>query len=329
MKIPILAMVLIATLPAFGQFIEFSFPSPSPYISGLAYNGDLFALDSLSRVLYKMNENNGTVLDTISIPDTPNPPVGLTAYGDTLWFAESGTGIVHKIDIEGNELAVYDLSDSGPQSITGLAHFLLSEHMFIMDASSTTLYVVETPIGLSPVEVFLVIEDCPEVHDISAELDYSYYVAVACEDSVSPVRLYYDSTSYESLIIGEFESAVGVASWDWCRFYFTDPSMGMIHRYCCNMGGGITPSTGTNGNTLTTLANPSSGTLEFSLNLAEGVSPVLTLMDISGRLIEEIPEGYFSTGTHSVRFEGLPPGVYFCVAARNGLRARGVIVESR
>lgn len=326
MKIPILVVLLISTVPAFGQYIEFSFPSPSPYISGLACSNDLFALDSLSRVLYRMNEFNGTVLDTISIPETPNPPVGLTSCVDTLWFAESGTGIVHKIDVEGNELAVYDFSDSGPKSITGLSYDYWSEKMYIMDASSTTLYVVDTPIGSSPVEVFLAIEGCPEVHGITAPIDY-YIVAVACEDSVSPVRLYYSPTDYEPLYSGECSSAVGVASWDWCRFYFSDPVMGLIHRYCCNMGG-ITPSIGTDGITLTPLANPSYGTLAFSLNLAEGVSPALVLMDLSGRLIEEIPEGYYSTGIHLVRFEDLPPGVYFCVAAQTGVRARGVIVES-
>lgn len=149
MKISILIVILVSTVPVFGQYIEFSFPSPSPYITGLAFNGDLFALDSLSGVLYKMNPFNGTVLDTISIPETTNPPVGLTSWGDTLWFAESGTGIIHKIDVQGNELAVYDLSDSGPQSITGLAHFFWDEDMYVMDASSTTLYVLDTPIGSS------------------------------------------------------------------------------------------------------------------------------------------------------------------------------------
>lgn len=326
MKMTILIALLISTVPASGQYVEFSFPSPSPYISGLAFNGDLFALDSLSRVLYRMNEFNGTVLDTISIPETPNPPVGLTACADTLWFAESGTGIVHKIDVQGNELAVYDLSDSGPQSITGLARSFVYEEMYIMDASSTTLYVSEIPLGSYPLEIVLAIEGCPEVHDIAAPMDYSI-VAVACEDSISPVRLYNSPTYYEPIYGNEFASAVGMASWDWCRFYFSDPEMGLIHRYCCNMGG-ITPSTGADGITLTPLVNPGSGTLEFSLNLIEGVSPALMLVDISGRLIDEIPEGHFSTGTNLVRFEDLPPGVYFCVAARNGLlRARGVIVE--
>lgn len=326
MKVYILVVLLVSAIPSFGQYIEFSFPSPSPHISGLTFNGDLFALDSLTGVLYKMNGFNGTVLDTISIPETPNPPVGLASYGDTLWFAESGTGIIYKIDVHGNELAVYDLSDSGPQSITGLARYLWDEDMYIMDASSTTLYILETPIGSSPVTVVLAIEDCPEVHDISGPLD-EFTVAVACEDSISPVRLYYSPTSYMPLDFGEYASAVGVASWDGCRFYFSDPEMGMIHRYCVNMGG-ITPDPSSfTGSTLIPVSNPSPYALEFRLDLREDISLALRLVNLSGRLIEEIPEENFSAGIHHVRFEYLSPGVYFCVAARNGLCARGVVVE--
>ena len=326
MKVYILVVLLVSTIPSFGQYIEFSFPSPSPYISGLTFNGDLFALDSLSGILYRMNQYNGTVLDTISVPETPNSPVGLTSYGDTLWFAESGTGIVHKIDVQGNELAVYDLSDSGPQSITGLARGIWDDDMYIMDGSSTTIYVVQTPIGSYPLEVFLAIEDCPEVHDISGPIEYSQ-IAVACEDSISPVRIYYGPTSFMPLESGEYESAVGVASWDGCRFYFSDPEMEMIHRYCVNMGG-ITPSDPASfaGCTLTPVSNPSLCALEFRLDLRMDISMTLRLLDLSGRLIEEIPEENFSAGIHHVRFEDLSPGIYFCVAARNGLCARGVIV---
>ena len=43
--------------------------------------------------------------------------------------------------------------------------------MYIMDASTTTLYAVEMLIGSSPVEIFLAIEGCPEVHDISAPIE--------------------------------------------------------------------------------------------------------------------------------------------------------------
>ena len=326
MKVYILVVLLVSTIPSFGQYIEFSFHSPSPYISGLTFNGDLFALDSLSGILYRMNQYNGTVLDTISIPETPNSPVGLTSYGDTLWFAESGTGIVHKIDVQGNELAVYDLSDSGPQSITGLARGLWDDDMYIMDGSSTTIYVVQTPIGSYPLEVFLAIEDCPEVHDISGPIEYDQ-IAVACEDSISPVRIYYGPTSFMPLEYGEYERAVGVASRDGCRFYVSDPEIEMIHRYCVNMGG-ITPSDPASfaGFALTPVSNPSLCALEFRLDLRMDIIMTLRLLDLSGRLIEEIPEENFSAGIHHVRFEDLSPGIYFCVAARNGLCARGVIV---
>jgi len=310
------AVILFLAVPISAQYIEFSFEAPSDNIAGLAYLGSqnrLYALDSLECVLLELNAYDGTVYDTIPIVPEPDSPVALTGSVDTLWFAESGTAVVHEIDLNGTELASYDLSDSGVQSITGIARQLWGDDNFVMDESDNTIYLINGQIGSVVPEVYMQLESCPQVHGISGEMG-TWLIGVACEDPVSPVRLYYDPSSYDPLGLGEYESAVAVASWDDSRFYFSDPAMGMIHRYCWNMGG-IEPESfaGMGGMRLLVEGNPSYGLLRLRLSVPEGGSPGLRLVDIAGRVVDAVPGGQFTAGTHTVEFEGLDPGVYYAI----------------
>jgi len=323
MKWFLISVTMLLTVVANGQYIEFSFPSPSTDISGLAFKyNTLYVLDSLDRVLIELNPYSGTIMDTIQLPPTENPPVGLTAWEDTLWFAEGGTGIVHMIDKQGNEIDVFDLSDSGPQSITGLAHSLYDDEMLLMDGFDKTIYNWHLQNGY--VEEIFQLQGCPEVHDISDWLD-GMYIGVACNDSLSPVRLYYSETAYDPLDFGEFESAVGVASWGQSRFYFSDPSMGLIHRYCVNMGAVEEGTSGLSPVELQLLRNPSPGYLEYLLSGFSGASPEMFLYDITGRICRTVPEGTYGEEYLILRFDNLPPGVYCLVCPAMKMESKGLV----
>lgn len=319
-------LTMALTVAAHGQYIEFSFPSPSLNISGLAFDNTLYALDSLDRVLIELNAYNGTVMDTIYLPSTVNPPVGLTAWDDTLWFAEGSTGVVHKIDKQGNEIAVFDLSDSGPQSITGLAHSLWDDEIVLMDCFDNTIYNWYLQSGY--VEKIFQLQDCPEVHDISGCMEGGMMIGVACNDPVSPVRLYYNETAYEPLGYGEYESAVGVASWDQSRFYFSDPSMGLIHRYCIHMGAVEEGTSNLSPVDFRLLRNPSPGYLEYLLSSLSGANPEILLYDITGRVCRTVPEGTYGEGSHILRFDNLTPGVYNLVCPAMEMQLKGLVTEN-
>lgn len=324
----LLSLAAIAS-PAVGQYIEFSFDAPSDNISGLAYltsENRLYALDSLECVLLELDAYDGTVYDTIPIVPAPDSPVALTGREDTLWFAESGTGVVHEIDLGGTELASYDLSDSGVQSITGLARQLWGDDTYVMDESDNTIYLIDGQIGSVMPEVYMQLEGCPQVHGISGMME-SWWIGVACEDPVSPVRLYHDPPSYEPLGMGEYESAVAMASYDGSRFYFSDPDMGMIHRYCCNMGGTAAPvSAGLGQVRLAPADNPAHGSLGVRLSVRHGTSPEIAVLDVAGRMIDRVPGGALGPGSHTVEFDGLRPGVYYVLCGDSAAPLKAVVL---
>jgi hypothetical protein len=311
-------LLLLLSAPVGAQYIEFSFEAPSDNISGLALvtagYGYLYALDSTMCALIRMHPTSGTVYDTIPLSPQPSAaPVGLASLDDSLWYAEAGTGLVHKVGVDGVELAVHDLSDSGPESITGIAWGHSEDEAYVIDGPSRTVYTIDGSIGGSPPEVYLVLSDCPEVHGICGPVDY-YMLGVACDDPDAPVRLYWSPDDYDTLYFGDFESAVAMAQWDWCRFYFSDPEIGMIHRYCCNMGGTEPESSaGMGGMRLLVEDNPSYGLLRLRLSVPEGGSPGLRLVDVAGRVVDALPAGQFTAGTHMVEFQGLEPGVYYAI----------------
>ena len=323
------AVILFLAVPISAQYIEFSFEAPSDNIAGLAYMGSqnrLYALDSLECVLLELNAYDGTVYDTIPIVPEPDSPLALTGNVDTLWFAESGTAVVHEIDLNGTELASYDLSDSGVQSITGIARQLWGDGKFVMDESDNTIYLIDGQIGSVAPDVYMQLEGCPQVHGLSGEMG-GWMFGVACEDPVSPVRLYYDPSSYDPLGLGEYESAVAVAPWDDSRFYFSDPEMGMIHRYCINMGETASPGSAGLGRVQVSLAgNPSHGSLGVRLSVRYGTNPAIAVIDAAGRVVGRIPEGALGAGNHEVAVEDLQPGVYYVLCENAAVSAKAVVL---
>ena len=300
-------LLLVFTCSA--QYIENSCPAPSEHITGLA--GELYAIDSLQNVVYKLNPWSGNVLDTIPIPWVPCSPVGLAIGVDSLIFAESGSALIRVMTMDGDSVGSIDLSVHGLQSITGLCsfHFSSTERLYIMDAVTNTIYEYNLPLGSGDISELLTLQSCPEVHDIA---NTCYGVAVACEDSLSPVRIYWDSVNYYTLSYGDYSSAVGVGTAsEGNRFYFSDPDMGMIHRYCMDMGG-ISGQGSHTPEIIISIPNPVEGDTEMQLHLRSSGEVSVAVSDISGREVISVYEGMLAEGTHSipVYLKDLPSGVY-------------------
>ncbi len=320
---------------ASGQVIENSFPAPSDNITGLALNDpiEVLALDPVEGVIYKIDNWTGAVLETISLPSTPNPAVGLARGDSGIWYAEQGTALIHKIDGDGTLLATYDYSDSGVVSISGLDIGSDNHYphptwaLYFIDSATQIIYMEEFPIGSGMLQQYLDIEGCPEVYDIGPPRAYDC-IPVACNDPVSPVRCYYDSDSYYTLYSGEFESARGVGpAYEYNRFYFNDPEMGMIHRYCLDMGGiaggdGILTSA-------SILSNPSPGVAAVGLTLTEEALVDISVYDVTGRMVLRMPGINCPAGTSEQSITGLDRGVFLVriTALEQSMTLRLVVLD--
>ncbi|GEM_PF-1832829 len=311
MRCSALIFFLLAST-AFCQGIEWSFPAPSSHITGLACDYvTVYALDSLDCMVYALHYSTGALQDAVQLPSMEGKAVGLALLGDTLYFAESGTAIVHAMTTGGEPAGTWDYAGSGVSSITGLDAFYWGGDplLYIIDSATKTIYSIDLPLSTNePVERITLV-DCPVVHDISAPR-YADSFPVACNDPVSPVRMYFEPDDYEVLYGNGFVGAVGVAAAsEENRFYFSDPGLGEIHRYCMDMGaigeGTVVPLDHELGIT----PNPSMGAVDVMFTLAGGERVTVGVFDTAGRAVFT-EDREFEAGGCSVVVDGLPSGAY-------------------
>ncbi len=204
MRLSALLIILLACT-AFSQAIEWSFPAPSDHITGLACEGQtVYAVDSLDCMVYAVNYHTGALLGTVQLPTMEKKAVGLALSDDTLYFAESGTAVVHAMTTGGQPAGTWDYSGFGIASITGLDEYYWGGtwRLYFIDSAANVIYSIDLPLGTSdPVERIALL-NCPEVHDISAPRYGDMFYPVACNDPVSPVRMYYEPDAYEVLYNG-------------------------------------------------------------------------------------------------------------------------------
>lgn len=318
MRGPVLAVLSLAAVAA-AQYIENSCPAPGGHLTGLAEWGEVYAVDSLEMEIYYFDGWSGEVYDTIPVPFPGCSPVGLAYCGDSLIVAGGGSAMLYVMSTEGSPIGTYDLSDSGVFSISGLCCW---EDLYIADDSTNIIWRTDLPLGSGPVTQFLALENCPRIHDIGVV--YYDQVAVACEDEASPVRIYWGPTEYEIIWFqpGECESAVGVGTCgEGNRFWFSDPEMGMIHRYCCDMGGvsGEDPEPAVG----ISMPNPLTGRAVTEVQLPCAGAASITVTDMAGRTVREVFEGGLSSGTNRIPLDldGFPAGSYLLRVTFHGTTA--------
>lgn len=317
----VLILTILVTFSVFAQFVEWSIPAPSDYITGLANSNmsyRIYAVDSVDNVVYWLDSWDGDILGTTVLPYFPNPPVGLACKDDTLWFAESGTAIVHAVSLSGIFLGTTDFSDSGPENITGIGFYVeYPDELLLADAVQNIIYSVYFEDNMVViVDTFLVLGECPEVHDLGGFGGLG--IPVACEDIISPVRIYEDDSLYTPLYYGDFISATGVARVMCNRFYFSDPVMGLIHRYCTDMGA-VEEEVVCSSSSLELIPNPFANTVKIMFDVPSTGCVTLRLLDISGRLIETLFDEEIEPGLRTITLSAtdLPSGFYFITLNHN------------
>ena len=115
MKIFITLLLCISF--AYSHSILTTFDVPSGYITGLATDDVLvWAIDSVTCSVYGFDGWAGTMEESFPVIGTDSP-VGLTYVDSVLYFAESGTAIMHAMNRSGGYIGNWDLSGLGVQSI--------------------------------------------------------------------------------------------------------------------------------------------------------------------------------------------------------------------
>ena len=312
MKIQMFFIFLLFASLSLAQFIEVSFPAPSDNISGLAFNGTVWAIDSVDCCIYGVDMWTGVLQDTVLLPAFDNPPVGLGVSPECFWFAESGTAIIHSIDFDGNLVSTMDFSDSGVQNISGVEHFQWYPsypYLWFIDSADRSIYTVCLSIGPQTLNKVFSIEEEIVVHDIGWE---SMGVPVACDDELSPVRFYENGNSYEPLGMGSYQSAIGVATTLDDRIYFSDPEMGMIHRYSWSTVGVTAEGTSSvlPRDLMCSVDNPVRGEVELVVQLEDTQLIHIQVYSLFGRLVKEIAGSIYPQGTQTVSLGTFSPGVY-------------------
>ncbi|MCK5035719.1 MAG: T9SS type A sorting domain-containing protein [Candidatus Sabulitectum sp.] len=316
MKAITVFMIIFVYSFAHAQFVETSFNAPCGNISGLAYavySGHVMVLDSLANRVYLIDDWTGTVFSIIDLPVCSSPPVGLASMDSLIYFSESGTALVHAVNFAGNPVAVYDFSDSGPVSISGLGAYEYGSYgyLYIMDKSDRSVYRQHIPIGSYPTEKLFTIEEDLEVRDIGCDLFAG--VPIACSEVVDPVRLYYSGSSYCQVNSEECTDVYGVASvMGINRIFFNCGVSGKIYRYCPDMGGTEdTQNSSVSSLSVGVCPNPVSRRESVQVSVCSPSSGTLSIYSIDGRILER---RVFSRGNSNLNISLPFTGIFYLVA---------------
>jgi len=256
-----------------------------------------------------------------------NSPVGLAYFDSLLYFAESGTAIMHAMDTNGGYIGSWDLSGLGVQSITGLGW----EHeddrsdtgILVGDIGSHIIWKVY-PIGsFTQADTLIVLPDTLVFHDISGG---AYFASggcwLACESPTPSYRMqYWYYSSFMGTAMYDFPSTCGVAQYMpyyWDHIWVSVPSELKVYLDWYGMGiegeNNAFSSTG-----LQCSENPFSNCVVITLEgPQEGAR--IRIMEITGRTILEAPfDGSFSWNGDSADGIRLSAGCYFAsVILENG-----------
>ena len=303
-----------------------SFDVPYGYITGLATDDNLvWAIDSITCSIYGFDGWTGTMEESFSVVGTGSP-VGLAYVDGLLYYAESGTAILHAMDTDGSYIGSWDLSGLEIQSITGLGWEHADDRsdtgLLIGDIGSHIIWKVY-PIGsFTEADTLIVLPDTLVFHDISGG---AYFAPggcwLACESSYPYFRVQYWTEWGFMDGLGGFSSTCGVAQYMpyyWDHIWVSVPSELKVYLEWYGMG--VEDDTTAMIDTgLQCSENPFSNCVVITLEgPLEGAC--IRIIDITGRTILETPfDGCFTWNGESEEGIYLSPGCYFAtVILENG-----------
>jgi hypothetical protein len=318
--------ILFCVSFAYSHTIITTFDVPYGYITGLATDDNLvWAIDSITDSVYGFDGWAGTMEEFFSVVGTGSP-VGLAYVDSMLYYAESGTAILHAMNTNGSYIGSWDLSGLEVQSITGLGWEHADDRndtgLLIGDIGSHIIWKAH-PIGsFTEADTLIVLPDTLNFHDISGGFYSEGGCWIACESSNPYYRMqYWTEWGFFGTAYYDFSSTCGVAQYMpyfWDHIWVSVPSELKVYLDWYGMG----VEDDTNAMTDTDLQcseNPFSNCVNITLEgLSEGAC--IRIIDVTGRTILESPfDGSFTWNGESANGIYLSSGCYFAtVIQENG-----------
>ena len=84
--------------PDRGFEVAHSIPAPGDRPHGIAWEGpDLWCVETDHRALYRLNTQDGSILDKIEIPADDPEPHGMTTWDGVFWYCDAGSRAVCRV----------------------------------------------------------------------------------------------------------------------------------------------------------------------------------------------------------------------------------------
>ena len=322
----ILTVILFCISFAYSHSILTTFDVPYGYITGLATDEELvWAIDSITCSIYGFDGWAGTMEESFPVIGTGSP-VGLAYVDSLLYYAESGTAILHAMNTNGGYISSWDLSGLDIQNITGLGWEHADDRndtgLLIGDIGSHIIWKAY-PIGsFTDADTLIVLPDTLDFHDISGGFYGEGGCWIACESSNPYYRMqYWTEWGFITTAYYDFPSTCGVAQYMpyfWDHIWVSVPSELKVYLDWYGMG------VEDDSNALTDIGlqcseNPFSHCVSITLEgLSEGAC--IRILDVTGRtILESAFDGSFTWNGESAKGIYMSSGFYFAtVILENG-----------
>ncbi len=313
---------------------------PYGYVTGIGTGEDMvWAIDSITMSIYGFDSDYPySLLETLSV-EGASSPVGLAWADGSLYYAQSGTAILHAMTTEGDYLGYWDFSAYGIQEISGVAwnhdDMYTTPCFLLADPASHKIWSVWPPGEFT--EVYSVI-DLPEdlvFHDIGCggqAGDYATWLACESPDPHYRMQLWNPSGLANHIYSdppGQVSGAAQHESEPEFFVWLSVPSALSIYLYYYGLGIGDISSQ----QPATDLVISENPVIELVVisGTGFGENARISIYDLTGRELLHTPfEGSFAWSGCNREGSPLSPGCYIVrVSGDNGKvsSARLVLVE--
>ncbi|MCK5115539.1 MAG: T9SS type A sorting domain-containing protein [Candidatus Aegiribacteria sp.] len=170
---------------------ESSFSLPYGYVTGIGTGEDLvWAVDSVTMLIYGFeSEYPYDLVESLPVEGATDP-VGLAWCDSVLYYAQSGTAILHGMQTDGNYIGSWDFSGYGIQEISGVGwnhdDFYTTPCFLIADPVSCTIWNIWPPGEFTEVTSIIQLPSSAEIGEIGCGGEFGDYAAWVAFESTTP-----------------------------------------------------------------------------------------------------------------------------------------------
>ncbi len=170
---------------------ESAFSLPDGYVTGIGTGEDMvWAVDSVTMLIYGFeSEYPYDLVESLPVEGATDP-VGLAWCDSVLYYAQSGTAILHGMQTNGSYIGSWDFSGYGIQEISGVGwnhdDLYTTPCFLIADPVSCTIWNIWPPGEFTEVTSIIQLPSSEEIGEIGCGGEFGDYVTWVAFESSSP-----------------------------------------------------------------------------------------------------------------------------------------------